>query len=94
MALPPYLLFLLLRNFLKNDSKIFKITSFFIGSLSILLSGLLMALILWLANPKFYILSSAFVMTYIPLSLVEGIITVFVVSYLKKIKRGELLCCQ
>ncbi len=94
MALPPFLLVSLLRNFLKNESKIFKIMVFLIGGFSMLFSGLLMALILWIANPKFYVLSSAFIGTYLPLSIVEGIITALVVSYLKKIKKEELICCQ
>ncbi|MGC9141943.1 MAG: cobalt transporter CbiM [Caldimicrobium sp.] len=94
MALPPYLLVLFFKKFLKYNSTVFKLISFLIGSLSILLSGFLMALILWLANPKYYFLSTAFVISYLPLSLVEGIITVFVLSYLKKIKKEELICCQ
>ncbi len=94
MALPPFLLVSFFKNFLKNDKKLIKITSFLIGSLSILFSGLLMALILWITNPKFYVLSSVFIATYLPLSIIEGIITVLVVSYFQKIKKEDLICCH
>lgn len=94
MALPPFLLVKIFGNFMRKGDKVINIMSFLIGSLSLGLSGILMALILWIANPKFYVLSSAFVMAYLPLSLIEGIITLLVVSYLRKIKKGELICCQ
>lgn len=94
IGLPPFLLAILFRNFIKKKSKVVRVMSFLIGSLSILFSGILMALILWIANPKFYVLSSIFIGTYLPLSIIEGIITALVVSYLQKIKKEELICCQ
>lgn len=94
MALPPFMLTLFFRRFLKSSSKIVYIMYFLIGSLSIFVSGLLMALILFLANPRFYVLSSTFLITYLPLGIIEGIITTFVMHYIKKLTKGELSCCQ
>lgn len=93
MALPPFLLSLVFSGFLQKG-KYLSIVGFLMGSLSLLGAGLLMALILYLSNPKLYLLSGAFIGTYLPLSLVEGLITALALLYLKRTHPEALRCCQ
>lgn len=93
MALPPFLLSLVFSGFLQKG-KYLSLIGFLMGSLSLLGAGLLMALILYLSNPKLYLLSGAFIGTYLPLSLVEGLITALALLYLKRTHPEALRCCQ
>ncbi|BAU23069.1 cobalamin biosynthesis protein CbiM [Caldimicrobium thiodismutans] len=93
MALPPYLFFLLFSRYLQKGKHTLLI-GFLSGFLSLLSSGLLMALILYFSNPKLYLLSGIFAGTYLPLSLAEGIITAFAVLYLKRTHPEVIRCCQ
>lgn len=93
MALPPFLLSLVFSGFLQKG-KYLSIVGFLMGSLSLLGAGLLMALILYLSNPKLYLLSGVFIGTYLPLSLVEGLITALALLYLKRTHPEALRCCQ
>jgi cobalt/nickel transport system permease protein len=93
MALPPYLFSLLFSRYLQKG-KYTLLIGFLSGFLSLLSSGLLMALILYLSNPKLYLLSGIFAGTYLPISLAEGIITAFAVLYLKRTHPEVIRCCQ
>ncbi len=93
MALPPFLLSLVFSRFLQKGKYLTPI-GFLMGFLSLLGAGLLMALILYLSDPKLYLLSGAFIGSYLPLSIVEGIITALAILYLKRTHPEALRCCQ
>lgn len=93
MALPPFLLSLLLSGYLQKG-KYVTFIGFLSGFFSLLGSGLFMAMILYLSNPKLYLLSGLFAGTYLTLSLTEGIITAFALLYLKRTHPEVIRCCQ
>lgn len=63
-----------------------RILSFMGGSVAILLSGGLMALVLVLAGNEFIATAKVIVAAHIPVALVEGVITVLVVEFFVKVK--------
>ena len=59
---------------------------FLAGSLSLALAALLVSLELLLIGESFEFLAGAFLISHLPLALVEGVITGFIISFLKKVK--------
>jgi len=86
MALPAVICFYLFRNWFKTSGKKRKLAAFSCGFLSILLSSLLMALALSLTDKGFIKAAQLIVAAHIPLMFIEGIITMFTVSFLAKVQ--------
>ncbi len=63
-----------------------RILSFLGGSVAILLSGGLMAIVLIMAGSEFIATAKVIVAAHIPVALVEGVITVLVVEFFVKVK--------
>ncbi len=83
MALPAYLTYLIFKvEFFKNLNE--KLKFFFIGSLGVLFSIILLFLVLILADEKYLLMSYSIILLNIPAIILEGIITMFLLLYIKK----------
>lgn len=78
-------IFQLKRNF-RGSVTALRILSFMGGSVAILLSGGLMALVLVFAGSEFIATAKVIVAAHIPVALIEGVITVLVVEFFVKVK--------
>jgi cobalt/nickel transport system permease protein len=83
MALPSYLIYLVVKNgllnFLSNKLKYFAI-----GFLSVFLATIFLALILALAKDEYLYASYTIIFANIPAMIIEGLVTLFLINYLKK----------
>lgn len=83
MALPSYIIYLLVKmgvlNFLGD-----KIKYFSIGFISVLLSTLLLALLLAISKDEYIVASYTVIFANVPAMFIEGLVTLFLINYLKK----------
>ena len=86
MALPALVCFYLFHPLVEADGIKRKIGAFGAGFLAILLSSLLMALALTSTDKGFFQAARLVVAAHIPLMIIEGIITMFTVSFLAKVQ--------
>ena len=86
MALPAVICFYLFRPWFMEKGKKRQIAAFSCGFLSILLSSCLMALALFSTDKGFFQASLLIIAAQIPLMFIEGIITMFAVSFLAKVQ--------
>lgn len=66
------------------------VAGFLAGFFSVLLSGILMALALMLSDAGFLAAAKLVLLAHLPLMVLEGLITMFVVAYLKKVQPAIL----
>lgn len=85
MAAPAVLVHHLFGPLLGPSSRRAFVAGFFSGSISVLLSALLLSLSLWLANAAFLKTSMAIFIANLPVMVIEGIVTGFCVSFLFKV---------
>ncbi len=85
MAAPAVLVHYLFLTFLDRSSKLTFLAGFMAGLFSILFSCLLLGFALWFTEKNFFETSMAIIITYIPIMIIEGIITGFCVSFLLKV---------
>jgi len=85
MALPAVICYYAFRNLIHQSSVLAVIGSFFCGFASVLLSAILLALALVFTEKNFWSLSGLIVAANLPIMVIEGIITVFCVTFLKKV---------
>ncbi len=85
MAFPAVLVHYLFLPFLGKSSKLNFTAGFLAGLFSILLSSLLLGAALWFTDKNFFETSSAIIITYIPVMIIEGIVTGFCVTFLLKV---------
>lgn len=91
MAFPSVIVWYLFKNFIQKDN-IFTFTSGFLsGFLSIIFSAILVSLALYFTQKSFFSLIVTLIGIHIPIAIVEGLITGFILIYLKKIKPEVLL---
>lgn len=83
MALPSFIIFLIVRLGVLNILNE-KIKYFSIGFLAVLLSTIFLALILALAKDEYVVLSYTILLANIPAMIIEGLVTLFLINYLKK----------
>ncbi len=83
MALPAFIIYILVRmkllNFLNE-----KLKYFMIGFIPVFLSTLLLALILALSKDEYILASYTILLANIPAMIIEGLVTLFLINYLKK----------
>lgn len=93
MAAPALFCYLILGRmvFARNNTVSF-IAGFAAGFLSVLFSGILVAIFLFFSGEAFAPVSKMIIVVHIPIMIIEGIITGFVVLFLKRVK-PELLGC-
>lgn len=89
MALPAVLCFYLARPFMKNP-KTLPLAGFIAGSSAIFLSAICMALSLAFTDAGFLTTAKITVLANIPIMIIEGFITMFVVSFISRV-HPELL---
>jgi len=85
MAAPAVLVHYLFLPFLGRSPKITFFAGFMAGLCSILFSCLLLGVALWFTDKNFFETSLTIIITYIPIMIIEGIITGFCVSFLLKV---------
>ena len=91
MGLPAIFLYLLFKNLIKRKNEILTlISSFLVGFLGVFLSGLMVALSLIFTKEYFLNTAKLIIFTHLPVMIMEGIITMFIIYFIKKIKK-ELL---
>ncbi|MGQ9664041.1 MAG: cobalt transporter CbiM [bacterium] len=91
MALPALIMYLLLRKLIVHKNKVIAFASGFVsGFLSILISGILVAIALFFSGEEFMGVAKVIILVHIPIMIIEGILTGFVILFLRKVK-PELL---
>ena len=83
MAMPAYIIYLAVNRGLLNSFSE-KLKFFLIGFLAVLLSTLFLALILSLAKEEYVYASYTVLVANIPAMIIEGLVTLFLLNYLKK----------
>lgn len=91
MAFPAVLVGYVCSRFLASESSLVRGAAEFVaGSVSILLSGILVAVCLVATGSAFVPAAKLIVVAHIPVMVVEGLITLFIVEFLRKV-RPEML---
>ena len=85
MAVPAVLVHYLFLPLLGKSSKLNFTAGFLAGFFSILFSSLLLGVALWVTDKNFFETSLTIIMTYIPVMIIEGVITGFCVTFLLKV---------
>ncbi len=87
MALPAVLMYYLFAKPVRNPHKnIAVFAGFFAGFLAVLIASLLVALALVFTGKPFLSVAKFIVAAHIPVMIIEGIITAFVVGFLRRVK--------
>lgn len=87
MATPALISFLCFKRFIRSkERKVSFLVGFLAGFMSIFLSGLFTALALFFSGEAFLPVAKLVVIVHIPVMIIEGILTGFVVLYLKMVK--------
>ncbi len=86
MAFPAILVYLIFKRFISCEGISFYISSFLAGFLGILFAGIFTAGSLALAGEQFFVASKMILLAHIPVMIVEGIICVAVLRFIKKVK--------
>jgi len=86
MALPAVICFYIFRPWFEKNGRKRQVAAFGCGFFSILLSSLLMALALFSTDKGFYHSSQLIIIAHTPLMFIEGIITMFTISFLAKVQ--------
>lgn len=86
MAMPAVMSFYALRNMLKKGKNIAFLGGFLGGALSLLIAAVFISIALIETEKSFMAVAGTLLVMHIPIALTEGIITGFVVLYLKKVK--------
>jgi cobalt/nickel transport system permease protein len=90
MALPAVVCFYLLRPWLRRQGSLARVAAFACGFTAIVLSGLLVAVALIGTGQAFIRVAELAFLAHLPLMILEGIITLMVFLFLKKV-RPEML---
>lgn len=90
MAAPAVICFYAYRGFLRHPGIIAGVAAFACGVTGILLSGLLVATALITTGQAFLKVAELVLLAHIPVMIIEGIITLFIFLFLKKV-RPEML---
>lgn len=86
MALPPLLCYYIFRPLLHRGPKVRAVAAFSAGFFAILLSAVLMALALASTDEGFLHAARLVVVVHIPIMVIEGLITMFTVTFLLKVQ--------
>ncbi|MFZ5448971.1 MAG: cobalt transporter CbiM [Thermodesulfobacteriota bacterium] len=90
MAAPAVICFYSYRALLRRTGTIAAVGAFACGATAILLSGLLVAVALLTTGQAFLEVAELVLLAHIPIMIIEGIITLFIFQFLKKV-RPEML---
>jgi cobalt/nickel transport system permease protein len=91
MALPAVACYLLYTRFVRSKhSTVAAVAGFMAGVTGILLGGALVALFLIFSGEQFVNVAKLFVLTHFPVMIIEGILTAFIVMFIRKIRPDML----
>lgn len=90
MAFPALLCGFACRPFLKGTGRARSVAAFLGGSLAVLGSGLLVAVSLTFTDQGFVNAAGTILLAHLPIAAIEGILTVFVVSFVAKVQPDML----
>jgi len=91
MALPATLCYLIFGRLVHKNSRTAAIAAFACGFLSVLLSGLFVALSLIFTDENFLEVSGIIIAAHVPVMIIEGVVTAICVTFLRKVKPEMLL---
>lgn len=87
MALPGVICYYLFAGLINCERKlIYLVAAFLCGFLAVLFSGIFVALSLWFTEESFISAAKLIVLAHLPIMIIEGIITLFCVAFLKRVK--------
>jgi cobalt/nickel transport system permease protein len=87
MALPAVVCYLLYARLVRGNNKaVAAIASFLTGVTGVLLGGIIVALFLIFTGEQFVAVAKLFVIVHFPVMLIEGVLTVFIVMFIRRIK--------
>ena len=91
MAAPAVLCYYLFRPLIRSEKKAqFLIGAFLIGSGAIIFSGIILGLSLVFTGESFFQAAALVVVAHIPVMVIEGVITMFCVGFIKKVQPAML----
>lgn len=90
MALPAVLCYYLFGSFIRKSSAVWMVAAFMVGFFSVLLSGLIVGLALVFTGESFFKAAAVVVAAHLPVMVIEGVITLFCVGFLKKVQPALL----
>ena len=90
MAVPAVLCYLMFARLIPMKPSIALPAAFACGFLSVFLSGIIMAGALIFTEEDFFEVSMMVIAAYLPVMIIEGIVTGFCVAFLKKVQSGLL----
>jgi len=87
MALPGLIVYYLFGSLIKGKNRLLSLAAAFAGGcFSVLLSGILVAGALLSTGESFILAAKLILLAHLPVMIIEGIITLFCVAFLKKVK--------
>ncbi len=86
MALPAVLCWYVLHPFISKGGVVRSIAAFSAGFLAVFMAGLLTSISLALSDEGFLATAKLILLGHIPVMIIEGVITLFVVSFLTKVQ--------
>ncbi len=90
MAVPAVLCYYLFSPLIKKNQPIAVAASFAAGFLSVFFAAILLAASLFFTEQNFWEVSMLVVMANLPVMIIEGIVTIFCIGFLKKVHPGIL----
>ncbi len=90
MAFPAVIGYILFRALVRRRAGWALPAAFFTGAFSVFLSGVLAALALMFTEDKFINVAGLVIGAHVPVMLIEGIMTVFLVAFLKRVQPDML----
>ncbi len=85
MALPAVICYYVCGPLIRKKTSIAAVGAFAGGFLSVFLSAVLMAAALFFTEKNFWGVAAAVIMAHLPVMAIEGVISVFCISFLKKV---------
>ncbi len=85
MALPAVLCYYLFGSLIQRDGFVSVIASFASGFVAVFLAAVMLGISLIFTEENFWEVSTLIIMSHIPVMIIEGIITAFCISFLKKV---------
>lgn len=90
MAGPAVICYLIFGPMISKKPRIAFFAAFAVGFFSVLLGGIIVGLALMFTEKNFFEVAALVVMAHIPVMIIEGFVTVFCVSFLKKVQPSLL----
>jgi len=87
MAVPALACYLLYARFVRSrNGGVAAIAGFLAGATGILLAGMIVALFLMFTGEQFIAVAKLFIIVHVPVMIIEGILTAFIVMFVRRVK--------